>query len=252
MLGGKNKQPLGYTIIEVLIVLAVTGLMFVIAVNFINGKQERTAFTTGVNEMASRIQDVIEQVHDGQYSDIGLMCTPNPTRVDVRPSVTPLTDTQGTNSGCVFLGKVLHFPVGQPEKYDILSIAGNRLDTTTGNVATSLSAAGANSVGDLTTTQNTPQNLDIIKVNPSPAFGFIQSQGSVNADNTLQSGAQSVHLYASSFPVSSSGFGAGPISNAYICLTDGTQYASVNLGTEAGQLSAQVKRYGEAKPSLCV
>ena len=74
MLGGKNKQPLGYTIIEVMIVLAVSGLMFIIAATFINGKQQRATFTAGVNEMASELQNVIEQVNDGSYADVPLNC----------------------------------------------------------------------------------------------------------------------------------------------------------------------------------
>ncbi len=252
MLGGKNKQPLGYTIIEVLIVLAVTGLMFVIAANFINGKQERTAFTTGVNEMASRIQDVIEQVRDGQYSDVGLECTLTGTTVNVRLTGSP-SDKQGTQSDCVFLGKVLYFPPPTPtESYQILSIAGRRLNASTGNVATSLSNAGASPISDLTTDQNTPQKLDVTKVSPAHSFGFIQSQGSVNAaDNKLQSGAQSVQMYSFDNPLTSPVTTPSLISAAYICLTDGTQNARINLGTDAGQLSAQVKRYGEATAPGC-
>ena len=59
MLGGRNrhsKQPFGYTIVEVMIVLAVSSAMFLIAANFINGKQERTAFSQGSNEMVSQLQ----------------------------------------------------------------------------------------------------------------------------------------------------------------------------------------------------
>lgn len=55
MKGGKS--PLGYTVVEVMIVLAVSGIMFLVAANFINGKQQKTSFANGVNEMASRIQD---------------------------------------------------------------------------------------------------------------------------------------------------------------------------------------------------
>ena len=65
-----GKRPLGYTIIEVMIVLAVSGVMFIIAASFISGKQESTAFTEGANEFASQLQQTIAEVADGQYSDV--------------------------------------------------------------------------------------------------------------------------------------------------------------------------------------
>src|SRR4051812_28553600 len=102
-----GKLPLGYTVIEVMIVLAVSGLMFVIATNFISGKQAKTSFTAGSNELASKVQDLIGEVNDGKYSDIPLSCSANiggPTSVS---DGAPDAETQGTNPQCVFLGKIL-------------------------------------------------------------------------------------------------------------------------------------------------
>ncbi len=75
MPGGRNRQSLGYTIVEVLVVLAVSSFMFVIAANFINGRQERASFASGSNDLASALRNVLNQVADGHYSDVPMTCT---------------------------------------------------------------------------------------------------------------------------------------------------------------------------------
>jgi prepilin-type N-terminal cleavage/methylation domain-containing protein len=297
MKGGKNRQPLvvrqpragqrpvsGYTIVEVMIVLAVSGVMFLIAASFINGKQARTAFTAGVNQMASNLQDIIEQVTDGKYSDIPLSCLFDGTRT---PALTfPAgNNQQGTNASCVFLGKILHFQEsGLPgttytQQYEIFSLAGGRangstaLATPTAADATVISSPTA----DLTDQQTTPQSLDVSKVTfnvgglgptkISYGLGFLQGQGSLDATNNLISGPQNVSMYYVSSLVGVSGTdkptAIGIINggsnlkqaqNVDICLTDGTRYADItvgNNGSNASQLVVNVKMDGTTRPATC-
>lgn len=264
MLGGKNTKPLGYTIIEVMIVLAVSGVMFLIAANFINGKQQKAAFTQGVNETASRIQDMIEQITDGQYSDIPFGCTHGSPPV-ISTSVSP---TQGTNSPCVFMGKFFYRTGAN--SYGIFSLAGNRLNSS-GKPAVTLGAARPvpiyGSGIDLTTQATVPQNLDLtLHVNGSASqafgFGFVQGLGSLNASDTINkevynSGAQAISLvYAPHLSSSASASELGAVnairtppgllnaSSASLCLTDGTRYAQVLIGeslTNASKLNVTVR-----------
>lgn len=245
MKGG--KAPLGYTIVEVLIVLAVSGMMFVIAANFINGKQQKTAFTQGVNEMASRIQDTIEQVTDGKYSDIPFNCSAaTPVQITSNSAA-----TQGTNPPCVFVGKFLQFEDNNvPTSYEVFSLAADRSKTSLGpDVAPVRSDDGA---VDLTTQQTIPQNLSLssTKINIADAsgtthglnygFGFTQSQGTAGAVNgTYASGAQTVNLvYSPDLNAPTSEIGAigaikGKVAlakSATFCLTDGTYYAQFSIG----------------------
>jgi prepilin-type N-terminal cleavage/methylation domain-containing protein len=131
MKGGKNRQPLGYTIIEVMIVLAVSGVMFLIAATFINGKVERTSFNQGVGEMASRIQGIIDQVTNGQYSDVSVGCTFNNGITTIGSG----SGAQGTNANCVFLGKLIHIcsiawcSDSVSQRYTLYTVAGGRLDS---------------------------------------------------------------------------------------------------------------------------
>src|SRR5579884_2456783 len=142
MKGGKNKKPAGYTIVEVMIVLAVSGMMFVIAALFIQGKQEKASFTAGINQMASQIQTTIEQVTDGQYSDITVPCNFT-TTTTIGGSGSPVQ--QGNNPNCVFLGKLVHFLGGSSVQYEVVSVVGGRIDIS-GNPITSFPAADPRAV----------------------------------------------------------------------------------------------------------
>ncbi len=266
MKGGKT--PLGYTIIEVMIVLAVSGLIFLIAVNFINGKQEKTSFTAGVNETASQIQDVIEQVIDGHYSDIPLSCTYVGGVTQPSPSAAP-GNTQGRNLPCVFLGKLIYFSydTAASVNYEIFSLAGGRVDSS-GNPITTPQAAGPVVINtpDLTVRKTTSQNLAIQKVTVnggitnSSAIGFLQSPA-VDASNNLANGTTTIGLYyfqnlgpGNLDPIGlirlhSSWF--QPAQNVDICLTDGTQYADITLGSQGGQLNVSITRDGTTKPPTC-
>lgn len=266
MLGGKNQKPLGYTIIEVMIVLAVSGVIFLIAANFINGKQARTAFNQGVNGMASRIQDVIEQVTDGQYSDIPFNCAAG-TPLSI--SDTGSTNTQGTNTGCVFIGKFFQFDSASnpPSSYNIFSLAANRSATSLdGSVTPVRSNSGSPQTVDLTIRQNIPQNLTISSTgvtitaggNTYPniyGFGFAQSQGTPGAvSGTYASGAQTISLvYVPNLTSAVNETGAittitGNVTtadSAAFCLTDGLRYAQISVGlNNAAQLSVKVEMRG--------
>ncbi|HSW85615.1 MAG TPA: prepilin-type N-terminal cleavage/methylation domain-containing protein [Candidatus Saccharimonadales bacterium] len=144
-MGQKNKNPInhlaGYTIIEVMIVLAISGVMFLIASTFINGKQEKASFAQGVNEMASTIQNVLEQVTDGQYSDIPVNCdyyAPGIGTDTVHQSGASIAHpNQGMNTNCVFLGKMFDFTLGSAMyggpftrgTYHIKTFVGGRIDS---------------------------------------------------------------------------------------------------------------------------
>jgi prepilin-type N-terminal cleavage/methylation domain-containing protein len=280
MKGGKT--PLGYTIVEVMVVLAVSGIMFLIAATFINGKQEKASFTEGVNDMASTLQNIVTQVESGQYSDINLnTCTF--TTASKTVTFGPLAGSgQGTNQDCVFLGKLVYFsydaPAPQSANYEVFSMAGGRVDGG-GNPITTPSDAGATVIDSLTSQQTVPQNLLIrnvtvidTSVSPLPqasyGIGFLQSP-SVDVANSLTNGASNVGLYyvpglgpnhaVNVNTIINSGGGANvkTAQRVDICLSDGTQYAEVTLGTNnAGNsqsnLNVDVKMDGKTWPGPVV
>ncbi len=252
MLGGKNKQhrqPLGYTIVEIMIVLAVSGFMFVIAANFINGKQEKAAFAQGSNDTASKLQNVVEDITDGHYSDVPLQCTSSGGTLSASTSG---IGSQGENSDCVFLGKIVRFysPSGGPkDHYSVYSVAAARGITSFPN-----GLVGA--ISGLTTQSGISQSLYVKDMNVVDAgnashanvfnVGFMQDIGNIDASNpgVYLSGAQHpVQLVYANTTSGNEGDIAGttiqPAKSATICLTDGTRYADIFVGgPTAGRQSA--------------
>lgn len=249
MKGGKS--PLGYTIIEVLIVLAVSGMMFLIAVNFVNGKQQKSAFQTGVNELASRIQDTINSVADGQYSDYPIGCSFDGTTTDTSQAA----QQQGTNDSCVFLGKVMHFSVSNaPSQYEIINIAGGRAKTN-GDPIVTLSEAKPAAIASLTSQYAIPQTLDLANMKTDTginiyAFGFIQGLGTSSGRGAKQIPTLKYLdgvLQGSSTSQAESAVNSANLKNVSsvtLCITDSSRYATISVGFNNSQNNAVVKMLG--------
>lgn len=227
------RTPAGYTILEVMIVLAISGMMFLIAANFISGKEEAINFPQGVNDIASLIQHTIQQVSNGQYSDIDLKCafaynplspqtnlampTLNSLQHTTTNSIT--NDTQGGVEGnlapCIYLGKVVQFneagvgPVNA-QQYETFTLAGGRLDNTGKPVIPDASSPspldtdGPAVIGPLTIQVAVPEHLTVVDMGVSniPYGGgspAIKSYGVGFINNLgstpLTNGAQPINLY---------------------------------------------------------
>ncbi len=106
MKGGRITTPVkyGFTIIEVMIFLAVSGVTFLIAANFINGKEAQTNFTQSINQINYQVRSIINDVADGNYD------VPSNEYVDcIKPGEVSFTSslTSSTSTGCVFTGKIM-------------------------------------------------------------------------------------------------------------------------------------------------
>ncbi|MBI3624088.1 hypothetical protein HY218_00480, partial [Candidatus Saccharibacteria bacterium] len=55
----------GFTIVESMIFLAVTGTLMLVAFLMINGKQAQAQFATGVRDFNSKIEDIINDISTG-------------------------------------------------------------------------------------------------------------------------------------------------------------------------------------------
>lgn len=119
-----SKQT-GYTILEVLIFIAVSSLMFVSAMRAINGRQKQVQFTQSVQEFDAKIKDVINDVTTSYY--------PRNETVDCRVSGGDVIINNGTNQDlgtndeCIYVGKVIHFQSeGDDTAMRIYAMAGRR------------------------------------------------------------------------------------------------------------------------------
>ena len=196
----RGRKQRGFTIVEVLIVLAVTSAMFFMAAMAINGKQNEAEFQQSINDIRSSIQQEIDQVAAGDYTDTGNF-TCNGTLGNV--IITPGVNKQGSNTGCIFLGKVLQFGVHgtSPEQYISYSIAG--LQDNNGSLVAAMPVAVAPGATTNTSYPNASvagelhNGLHVVSMKYNGisigAVGFISSLGQYSG-TTLLSGSQTIDL----------------------------------------------------------
>ena len=123
--GASVARGSGFTIVETLSVLGGTGALFLSAAVMISGRRNQTAFDQAIRQVQSQIQQAINEVGVGYFPNSGnFQCAAGaagqPPKLDAGGS------GQGTNSGCIFLGKALQFKVANttPESFAIYTIAG--------------------------------------------------------------------------------------------------------------------------------
>jgi hypothetical protein len=116
----------GYTMTETLIFLAVSSALFVSAMAFVSGRQERAEFQFGVQEFQNIISDVINDVSTGNYEvPESYTCTLGTGNVNISSGG---STQQGKNYNCIFIGRVMHFaPAGEERDLHIYTVAGRRL-----------------------------------------------------------------------------------------------------------------------------
>lgn len=262
----------GFTVIEVMIVLAVTGFLFVGAAVLIAGRQARTEFDQAIRQVQSQIQQVINEVAIGYYPNSNnFQCT---VTGNGAPSITAGTAEQGTNSDCIFMGKVIQFKVANtdPEQFKVYTLVGRRSSAASpGTEVTSLSAAMPVVVAPTASNSFIPDNSENLPLNgglttdsmvwgeagvPTGAVAFSQSLAQYSG-GLIQSGAQRVSVipitnsqYAMTldmvptaaaesinrnFPVST----VDPASGVRICFASGgtNQSGLIQIGGVQGQLS---------------
>ena len=131
MKGGRSPQ--GYTIVEVMLFLAISSFMFVIAANFVNGKQQTAEFRQSMNDITTQMRGVIEDVSNGRYTtNDQFSCTASAGGLNV---VAGATKTQGSNKGCVYMGKVLRFNKDS-SSYSVITVLGRQFASGTGSAFT--------------------------------------------------------------------------------------------------------------------
>lgn len=118
----------GFTIVEVMIVLAVTGALFVSAAVAISGRTNKTQFQQSINDVVTALQQNINSTAIGYYPNTSNFKCINSSGA---LAISSGTNTQGTNNDCIFLGKAIQFGVTgtDPQQYVTYPIAALRVDT---------------------------------------------------------------------------------------------------------------------------
>ena len=123
---------------EVMIFLAISGIIFAAAATLFQGQQGKTQFEQGMRDLASKIQQYVDQVGSSEFNGGGQYncAISNSTG---RAELSAGNANTGTNQGCVFLGRAIQVLPGQPNVY-IYSVLGSQYDSN-GDTVTSYAGA---------------------------------------------------------------------------------------------------------------
>lgn len=130
MKGG--KQPRGFTVIEIMIFLAVSAVIFISAMTLMGGSQDKTEFNTAIAQLTSQLQSIVGNVANGYYlSQQNFTCLPNPGGGSPTLSFTTTSTgtPRGTSVGCTFIGEVIQFnplTTSSDEEYIVYPVVGNQ------------------------------------------------------------------------------------------------------------------------------
>jgi hypothetical protein len=108
----------GYTVLEVMLFLAISSIIFALTVTAFKGQYSSNEFNASMNDVASKVKQYIDEVENGssgstanfETSNVKCSVVPSALAANGRPKLTPGSGSDlGTNSDCVFLGKAIHF-----------------------------------------------------------------------------------------------------------------------------------------------
>ena len=119
----KSRPSKGFTIIEVMIFLTVSIVVFGGAVVTISRQNSRTAFVQSVRDIDLRLQDVFNDVENGYYpSSNNFSCSYVGDDADINDTI---SEKQGTNQDCIFIGRAVEFE-SDGQKMTVSTIVGKR------------------------------------------------------------------------------------------------------------------------------
>ena len=193
----------GYTIVEVLVVLAVGVIIFFAAIALLGGRQGKTEFSQAMRDVESQMQSVV--------NDVGVSLFPNSGNYDCtlsggKPSLSTTTAGTGTNQDCIFLGKAVEVDnSSDPNQLIVFTVLGSRLSG--GNIVSSITEtnildanpvpftiSGGSSAPDLTETYVIPFGVQVVSArtdkDPGPntqtfLTGFYNGQQSATDQGSL-------------------------------------------------------------------
>jgi hypothetical protein len=163
----------GFTVIEAIIVLAVTGIIFMSAITLFSGKRSQTEFIQAAYDLESQLQLISNQVKSGSVIDGSqYICiirgTHDQPAIWLPPPPPPPTSTQFP-AGCLTLGNAVQARPDDEQLY-IFTVIGLAKDFSTGTPTSSLKESGPSTINgshsssnkDLTTTYKYLSGIRII------------------------------------------------------------------------------------------
>ncbi|MCA1807824.1 MAG: hypothetical protein LC687_08275 [Actinobacteria bacterium] len=256
----------GYTLLETLIFIVISGFILVSAVALFNGRQEQVQYRQSVRELDGRILTTINDVSNGYFPDAQFSCSKDESsdNLVIKTITSDPDDQQGSREDCVFAGKALVYDAR--DQLAIHSIAAAR--SALGAPATLLSPdTKLTDIGAIAQDYQLAWGVEIEKMvvsnNPNDSaasndisyFAYLSDLGkSSSASSNLESGQQAIRLYTSTGNLPSTTIHSDLVPlNAneaiYLCLTADfvNQKAVIILGEDGRQLSTSINQDAEVE-----
>lgn len=126
---------MGYTVVEVLIFLAISGVLFVSAMLAMSGKQAQTEFNQTVRDFQTQLQSINDNVAHGFYNRLQAFSCQYAGGAGSGISITAGNTAPGTNTDCIYIGEAIQFaPNGNANTYRLYTLAGQRQTANGGNL----------------------------------------------------------------------------------------------------------------------
>jgi len=114
----------GYSIVEIMVVLAISGLLLVSAITLFGPQRHATEFNQAIQDLSSEISTRVKEVNSSLFRDVEQYTCKvkgNPPRAKLSVK----SQGQGTNPDCLVLGKAFEVIPDSSDMY-IYTVLGNR------------------------------------------------------------------------------------------------------------------------------
>jgi len=192
--------PRGFTIVEVLIVLAISGVIMVATLPFISNKQNNTQFTVGIRQIQNQLQDILNNVSTGNVTvpaSVNYSCT---SSNGAGPVITSTLSNLGTNFGCQYIGMGIYF---DKNSMQIVPIIGQKYSDSNLTKVTSLASAkpcpmifvtnGCSQVNGASTI-NYPSSITMSKYSNTIGTGLVAIYSITSISSDVSNGSGGVDL----------------------------------------------------------
>lgn len=205
MWANKNHNK-GFTIVETLVVIAITALLFLATSFLVRGQIQKQQYKLGINEQLSLLRDTANDVQTGYYPDV--LNLTNVTCAGTASSVNAAN--QGQNGDCILVGKRITF--NQNDMYiDTLVDGKSKTGPSASTTTVSTIRQTVKYPNSMSVTSGVPKVVNIMYASyPALATTKSGSLGVVQLDGT----------YAS----------INNANQAKICFTDGKKKGSITFG----------------------
>jgi hypothetical protein len=167
----------GYSLLEVMIFIAISGVIFTLTILSFKGQYATNEFITSMHDVNSKVQQFVDEVNNG-YSgspadsgSVNVRCKVLPSALGAngRPALMNGGGAElGTNDECIFLGKVMH--INKDPDYDnqinLYPVIGRRIYQNSGDIIPVDNLAAANPEPGVGSPP--PSNIDISEVYKIP------------------------------------------------------------------------------------